>query len=246
MRGASSPSGPPESAGGARSLQDFLFGPRTGGARAADRRPMPAVARFRLDGGDGFVLERGSGAALLKFEDSSEVWALTATAGPRGDTIFKNDVGDPVLRMTRLGGMTLFTDDQPEGMPAAIAGVASTVRPATSIGPDALLRTLAQSSVRASRAAQHLIIFDAPKVKENNDWLFADAASIASEAFVRLCSQLPDGRALASRFARVVFLTGGAAEAETQGSVVQITIAPSKGVAGRPSSERIFLVLRHR
>nr|QQZ52104.1 DUF4908 domain-containing protein [Phenylobacterium glaciei] len=49
-----------------------------------------------------------------------------APAAPRGDIIYKNDLGEPVLRATRLGGLTLFTPDRPGGTAAALAGA---VRP---------------------------------------------------------------------------------------------------------------------
>ena len=58
------------------------------------------------------------GRPLIKFDDSGEVWALTPTAGPRGDTIYKNDMGEPMLRSTRLGGLTVFTQDRPMGLAA--------------------------------------------------------------------------------------------------------------------------------
>ena len=117
-------------------------------------------------------------------------WALTAATGPRGDLIFKNDVGEAVLRMTRSGGVTLFTQDRPEGMAVVLSGAATgTLQPPASIGPNALFQALAASSARASRAAQHLISFVAPDVTPKTDWLFADAAVVTAEAFVRLAQR---------------------------------------------------------
>ena len=229
--------------GSSGSLRAFLFG-----GRSQDRRTPPPVARYRVDGGgDAFVMERSGSAALVKFEDSPEVWALTAMSGPRGDTIFKNDVGDPVLRFTRLGGVTLFTPENPDGAAAMMAGAAGPVRPQVSIGPNALFSALASSSARASRAAQHLIAFELiPDATPKTDWLFADAAVVAAEAFIRLAAKGLDGRALAARFGRVEFLQGGQPQAQASGGVVHITVAPGKGVAGRPSSQRIYLVLSRR
>ena len=222
-------------------LRDFLFGGRTA------ERAMPPVARFRADNGDGFVLQRFGANALLKFEDSSEVWALNGVGGPRGDTIFKNDVGDPVLRMTRLGGFTLFTGEQPDGLAVSMNGAAGPLKTPGPIGPSALFQALAGSSARASRAAQHLISFVVvPDATPKTDWLFADAAILCSEAFVRLAQQGAEGRNLAARFGRVEFLTGGSVQAMASSGVVRITVAPGKGVAGRPSSQRIYLMLSRR
>src|SRR4051812_4574960 len=90
------------------SLRDHLFGP------PSDERAVntPNVARFVPDGGEPFVLDRSAGRQVfMKFEDSPEIWALSPTPGPRGDVIYKNDMGEPMLRASRLGGLTLFTSD---------------------------------------------------------------------------------------------------------------------------------------
>ena len=212
-----------------------------------EHRDMPPVARFRADNGDGFVLQRFGSNAYLKFESSPEVWALNGVGGARGDTIFRNDVGEPVLRMTRLGGFTLFTGDQPDGLAVSLAGAAGPLKTPGPIGPSALFQALAASSARASRAAQHLISFVVvPDATPKTDWLFADAAVNCAEAFVRLAQQGADGRSLASRFGRVEFLAGGSVQAMAASGVVRITVAPGKGFAGRPSSQRILLLIGRR
>jgi hypothetical protein len=143
--------------------------------------------------------------------------------------------------------VTVFTDERPGGAAAAMAGAASPVRPQTSIGPNALFQALAQSSARASRAAQHLIAFEVvPDATPKTDWLFADAAVVAAEAFVRLANQGLEGRMLAARFGKVELLQGQNPDADSGGGVVHITVAPGRGVAGRPSSQKIYLVLHRR
>jgi hypothetical protein len=232
LAGASSAFAEPTSLGAA------LFGPRSGRSGS-----LPETARFQVDPKTSFVLDRSGGEALLKFEDSYEVWALRPTPGPRGDLIYKNDMGEPVLRATRLGGVTLFTSDRPGGTAAAFVGSAPAPRPLTSIGPVALYNILLQSSIRASRAAQHPVEFDAPDVGSAGDWVFADAANLAAEAFNRVASRVRAGRTLVARFIKVQFATGHGPAAVAVGQVVQITVAPDQGVAGRPSSERIAFVI---
>ena len=61
-----------------------------------------------------------------------------------------------------------------------------------------------------------------------------------------LAQQGGEGRGLAARFARVEFLPGGQVQVQASGGVVHITVAPGRGVAGRPSSQRIYLQLRQR
>ena len=78
---------------------------------------------------------------------------LQPQPAPRGDIIYKNDLGQPVLRATRLGGLTVFTQERPSGAPAALVGDSNPLRLPV-LGPEALLQKLAQASARASRAAR--------------------------------------------------------------------------------------------
>ena len=229
------------------SLRDALFGSRSGAPS-----PMgPPTGRYEVDSGPGFVFDRAAAdLALVRFEGSPEIWALTPAPGPRGDVIFRNDVGEAILRATRIGGLTLFTPDRPEGAAAAAAGAAPPLRPPASIGPQALIQALAQASARASRVAQHLVVFEAPDVKAETDWVFADAAWVASEAFVR-AAQSPTrvGVGVAGRvgrFLKVNLASGRAPDVAVRGPVLRITVNPDRGAAGRPSSERILLVIAGR
>lgn len=225
-----------------QSLRDALFGASRPSGYAA---PVPPVARYRLDVGETFVLDRvGRDEALLKFEGGSEVWALKGVAGAHGDMIFKNDVGEPMMRATRFGGVTLFTTDAPQGLPAALEGGALALRPATPIGPEALLSSLARASLRASRSAGRAVLFDAPEVTPRSDWLFADAAQVAAEAFARTAAA--GRRALAARFSTVRIVSGRPPAVAAQGPVVRITVDADRGLAGRPSSRRIALALGRR
>jgi hypothetical protein len=197
----------------------------------------PPVARYVSEDGDGFVVDRTqSGRVLLKFDNSPEVWALQAKPAPRGDTIYKNDLGEPVLRATRLGGVTIFTDQRPSGSAAALAGTSNPLR-LQPLGPQALLERLAQSSARASRAARRLISFNADASPASSA-LIADAAIVASEAVARM-SRRPDAAQILSRFRQVRLDEGRRPGVIVANGLLQITVTPALGLAGRPSSERI-------
>lgn len=208
--------------------------------------PTPPVARYIGAEGQSFVLDRGSAPRpLLKFDDSPEVWVLEPSPAPRGDTIYRNDQGEPVLRSTRLGGLTLFSDDEPEGSPAAMAGEADELLPSPTMPPGGLLQRMIQASARASRAAQHLITFSAPSVSPQSAALFADSATIAADALVRLARR-PDGRAFLTRLDKLIFLQGAKPEVSINGPVMQITVTAGRGFAGRPSSDRLLhAALKH-
>ncbi len=223
-------------------LKDFLFPHRQDFAGLNPGRYVPSE-------GETFFVDRGSaGALLLRFGDSPEVWALKPVAGPRGDIIYKDDAGEDVLRATRLGGLTLFTSERPTGAPAAFAGDGPAIRPAAIGGTNGLFQALVQSSIRASRAAQHLVVFEAPELTPRDTApsaiaILADAAGVTAEAFTRLAGRGPAGRTVVARVARVQFLTGRDAEARSSGTVVTIVVSPDKGFAGRPSSARIITTL---
>jgi hypothetical protein len=223
------------------SLRDLFFG----GAHPAG---PPASARYQVEAGGSFILDTEPGKpAFLKFEGSPEIWALRATPGPRGDVIYKNDMDEPVLRATRLGGVTLFTPDQPEGLPAAMIGQAAPPRMPMDMGLEVLFNIFVEASSRASRAAQHLVVFEGPEdLNPSTAPVFADAAIIVSQAFARVSGQGKTSRLLLARFAKVEFSAGRGPGAATKGEVVRITVCPDQGIAGRPSSQRIATILSRR
>ena len=212
--------------------QGNLFGGR-GRAEVA-----PPVAKYVAPDDRAFVLDRSGQTPLLKFEGSQEVWVLRPAPGPRGDVIYKDDLGRQVVRASRMGGMTVFTADRPGGMPAALAGQAVSIRPAA-ISPEALLGHFVRQAVRASRSAGRKIRFvtesDATPATST---LFADAATIAAEAVVRSAGRAGGG-GVVGRLRRVSFVEGPQPAAAVRGDVLRITVAPRYGLAGRPSSERI-------
>ncbi|MDP3659334.1 DUF4908 domain-containing protein [Phenylobacterium sp.] len=219
-------------------LREGLFGGRTPDGR--NSTTAPAVARYVSEDGQSFILDRTQGRPLLKFENSPEVWALLPQPAPRGDVIYKNDLGEPVLRATRLGGVTVFTDTRPGGSAAALAGGATPLKLAP-LGPQALLERLAQATLRASRAARRLITFEAEATPASSA-LIADAATVAAEAVVRMARR-GDGKKMLAQFNKVTLVAGRKPSTVIQQGVMRITVAPGEGLAGRPSSDRILATL---
>jgi hypothetical protein len=201
----------------------------------------PPVARYVSEEGRVFILDRTQPVTTLKYEDSPEVWVLAPNPAPRGDTIYKNDLGEPVLRATRLGGFTLFTDERPSGEAVSLAGGGSPLR-LVPMSPEALFARLTQASSRASRAARRPMLFEAEATPASSA-LIADAALVTSVAIIRL-SQRKDGRSLLAQFNRVRFAEGKKAQATLKNGVLSITVAPTQGLAGRPSSDRLIKVAR--
>ena len=219
------------------SLKDLLFGDRR--SESQRQAPPPPVARYVSETGEGFILDRSSERALMRFENSPEIWVLQPTVGPRGDILYKNDIGQVLLRATRVGGLTLFTGKRPAGASAALTGASTPIRLKT-IGPVDLYRILLGASARASRLSKHRISFDAEATPASST-LIADAAILSVVALERIL-QRPDGPVMAARIQRVVIVEGRKPEAMLRAGTLLIAVTPSLGLAGRPSSERIMAV----
>jgi hypothetical protein len=222
----------------AQSLHDLLFGRH----RPSDGRDFsaPPVARYVTEDGDVFTLDLTQDKPLLKFENSSEVWVLNPRPAPRGDTIYKTDVGETLLRATRLGGFTVFTDHRPDGEAVALAGGGGggpTPIKLAALSPQVLLDRLGQASLRASHAARHVILFDA-EATPNSSAVIADAATVVSVAVVKI-SERPQGRSRLAQLRRVFLEEGKRVAAQFEKGTLKITVVPSLGFAGRPSSDRI-------
>ena len=224
----------PVLAGPVESLRDRLMGHRPINGLEAS---APPVARYVTEDGDVFTLDRTQPKPLLKFENSFEVWVLQPQPAPRGDTIYKNDLGEPVLRATRMGGVTVFTDQRPGGAAAALMGPGAPLRLAI-MGPQALFDRLTQAAFRTAHAVHRGISFDAQATPASSA-LIADAALVTSEALVRMTKR-SDSRKFVDRIRRVQLVEGSRAAVDLgPDGVLLITVAPPQGQAGRPSSDRI-------
>lgn len=221
----------PAHAGAADKLRDGLFKRRPGEVSG------PPLARYVSEEGRTFVLDRTQPATMLKYDDSPEVWVLAPSPAPRGDVIYKNDLGEPVLRATRLGGITLFSDERPNGEAVSLAGGGAPLR-LLPMSPQAVFERLAQASLRSSRAARRSMLFEAEATPASSA-LIADAATVTSLAIIRL-AQRKDGRSLLGQFSRVRFEEGKKASASLQDGILRIVVSPAQGLAGRPSSDRII------
>lgn len=220
-------------AGPADKLREGLFKSRPGEAAA--------VVCFQSEDGREFTLDRTQPVPMLKFEDSPEVWALLPSPAPRGDVIYKNDLGEPVLRATRLGGFTLFTDKRPSGEAVSRAAGCGPLR-LVFLSPQALGERMLQASVRSGRAARRAVLFEA-EATPNSAALIADAAMVVTLAFLRVAAG-DDGRATLGKVSKVLFVEGKKPSVGLSGGVLRIVVAPSQGLAGRPSSDKVIKALK--
>lgn len=235
--------GPALAQSGPLSLGEAIFGRRGSDARQAPA--APPIGRYSAGDGQTFVLEQRGSEALMRFDGSDEIWVLRPDAGPRGDLIWRNDVGRSVLIASRLGGMTVFTAAQPGGATVQFTSPAEALQ-SQPVNAEGLLQRLVVSSVRASRSVGHLIRFEGPMdVRAGEEAVLADAAALASFAIQRVASAaMGPVRAVVLRLSRVRVSRGRSPNAAVIADVMEVTVVPDRGPAGRPSSEKIIQAIR--
>lgn len=216
------------------------------GARDASAH---TVAHYLADNGPGFVVDMLAPKPLLRFDNSVELWALTDSQGPRGDTIYKNDMGQVMLRVPRIGGMTVYP-------PRNTKGIAATFdQPAPRLG---VSRPYAQaefdlSTARAAsvlkRSLPNLDSFDvvadaeAPKGKAVDWAAFAiDASNLVAETVNRL-SQTPANQKMLAKLTAVRINYGATPTVKLNKTELVIELDPLLGIPGRPSSAKIEAAL---
>lgn len=214
------------------------------GQAATDDRgnSMPDVAHFMSEDGEGFVLDHTQDQPFIRFDGEAEVWALTPSPGPRGDVIFKNDVGEPVLRSSRLGGLTLFSHTRPTGDPVAVSGKAEAIK-AGRMTPGLLFQQLAKASKKTSTAVARLLPFEADIQTPGADYLFADAARVTSDAIVSVAAQ-NNGRKVLEPIREVRLIEGRPPGVYMERNTLVLRLDHTQGWAGRPSSKRITKIIK--
>jgi hypothetical protein len=221
------------------SLRDAILGRKGPDSRS---HSLPVVGHFVSEDGESFVFDQTHPSALIRFDGDDETWVLTPTPGPKGDVIYKNDVGQPMLKVTRWGGMILFTDDRPMGDPASVNGKADPFTPAH-MTPNALFQGLLRASRRVSLAVGRNFGFDAPDVTAGADYIYADAIQVTADALTHIASQ-PSGRKALDPVHGVQFVEGRPPSATLNNGVLVLKLDIDRGIwGGHVSSKRITNVV---
>jgi len=219
-----------------RSLKDAMFGHKSVDGRT---QAPPKIAHFVSEDGESFVFDGTSPQALMRFDGDDEVWALTTTQGPKGDVIYKNDIGEPVLKATRWGGMILFSEESPTGDPAAVTGKAEAFS-LDKISPASLYQTLLRASHRVSVLLERNLIFAAPDVTPDTSSLYANSFTVTSDALAKVALQ-SHGRQMLTPVHQVQFVDGRPPSASLDKGTLTLKLDASRGAwGGHPSSRRIM------
>lgn len=208
---------------------------RLRGLRPSSPAPPP-VGRYVAESGEGFILDRSGRHPLLRFERRDETWVLRPSAAPRGDVIYRNDAGDQVLRVTPGGGMTVYTPRAPGGSPASFAGAGQSLTPPT-LGPMLLFRLMAQRSAMVSEVVGRLVEINLDG--DQSESLCVEALVVTTEAVIRI-ARSPTARQYISELRSITIVEGPRAGVTYARGRLTVTVDPSQGMAGRPSSARVI------
>lgn len=200
-------------------------------------RALPPTGRYVADSGEAFILDRSGQRPLLRFDRRDETWVLRPTAAPRGDVIYRNDAGDQLLRVTPGGGMTVYTPRAPGGSPASFSGPGQSLSP-PNLGPVQLFQLMTRRSAMLSRAMGRLIEINLD-TGEQAEGLSVEALILSTDAVLRI-SRSPTARSSLDRLRSITIIEGQRASVTYSRGDLRIIVAPTQGVAGRPSSARVI------
>ncbi|MDA0743579.1 DUF4908 domain-containing protein [Brevundimonas sp. 3P9-tot-E] len=199
-------------------------------------RTTPPPGRYTSEAGQSFILDQAGSLTLLRFERSTETWALRPSSAPRGDTIYRNDAGDQVLRVTTGGGITVYTTRAPGGSPVSLAGPPVSLAP-PSLGPVQMFNLMARRSGLVSEAMGRLVRINLDG--QESEALCIEALIVTTDAVVRI-ARSPSARPFLDRLRSITIIEGQRSSVTYSGGDLRVVVDPRRGIAGRPSSARVI------
>jgi len=193
-----------------------------------------------------FELVDAGGNYLLRFRGAPEVFVLYADHGSLGGRILKFDSGETALNIAGWGGMTLYTDQAPQGLPAVRTGDALVPQPPnvstqdiqTAAGDEAE-RLAYVRRINVQFAADWNALADNPLARA-----FAfDTLENTARGIERFSGGGAQREAFAKRISGVMIVQGSRPTLGLSGRTLMVSFNPGLGFAGRASSHAIARAL---
>ncbi len=171
-----------------------------------------------------------------------EIFLLTVTRGPRGDSIFKNADGDALVRIASYGGATVHWPGDDAGSAASKSFGDDHAVELPALGFEAAERRAKSATAIISALTGAPITFDlnAPTPDEGA------SASVLADAILRttigvsaVAADPTGARILGSRIDRIVFEIGSAPVARFEENALIIEYVPDQDISGRLSSRAV-------
>jgi hypothetical protein len=190
----------------------------------------------------GFSLDLAGGKYLLRFDGNPETFALQADRVALGGRVLKYDTGATALRVSVWGGLTLYPDYAPGGLPATRTGDLSA--PAAPTVSAADLETALRDEASHLAYVQHVTVrFSAPIAGDVARTQAFDALTNIDGGIGRLVASPPGRAAFAKRIQTIKLAEGDHPAVSLSGRVLTVVFVPDLGAAGRPSSRAIAVAL---
>jgi len=226
--------------------------------RRADRQ-LGAVERYVLAADNrAFLIEARTRTARVKFlcgpddqrldctldpqAPAPEIYLLTVTRGPRGDSIFKNADGETLVRIASYGGATVQWPGDNAGSAASKSFGDDHAVALPAVGFEAAERRAKAATAIISALTGSPIIFDlAPPApdEETDASVLADAILRTTIGVRAVAGDASGARILGDRIARVLFETGTAPDARFEDNALIIEYVPDQDISGRLSSRAV-------
>jgi hypothetical protein len=230
------------SAGAAIAQSSAPLADRIEQERLGDVQPGSYLAGDKVK----FTLDAGNGFYLLRFEGMPEVFVLYSDNGTLGGTLLKYDSGETAMRVAGWGAITLYTDQQPNGLPA--------VRTGDSIAPSLASPSLNDMQTAAEDETQHLSYVRRIHMTFSADWntlgnnaglraLAYDTMENTARGIERFTATSPARQQMANRIDNVLVTTGNKPTLAIKGKTLVVTFNAQKGYPGRASSRAIARAL---
>lgn len=189
-----------------------------------------------------FEIERSGKTYLLHYDDDPEIFVLAADRTSLGARVLKYDSGEIAIRVAGWGALTLYTDFQPNGLPAVRVGDAAPLNQTPASLQD--VQFVAAQSADRLRQLYHLrIAFVVDwSVLETSAELRSTASSAmhnAARGLERVVQNRQLRKAVGHRIALVTLATGSHPTLRLEGKTLIVTFNPERGYFGSASSHEI-------
>jgi hypothetical protein len=192
------------------------------------------------DGGSFTIQSYGANRYLLRFDGHTENFVLTVERASLGAKILKYDTGTTALRVSVWGGVTLYTQDAPQGVPATFQSPTpqaseleiSTGELQTAINDESSHITYVQN-IALKFSADPAVLASDPETRGRA----FDAMTNAAVGIERFLAANPSARQiLVKRVNSVKVAEGGKPTVALSGQTLLVSFVPGEGHEGHASS----------
>ena len=213
---------------------------------AFDRQRFNDIASGTYQAGDRrFSLDRYQNAFLMRFAGQPEIFVLYANFGSMGGRVLQYDSGAIALQVAGWGGMTVYTDDHPEGVPTSRVGdSAPPILPAISMQQMQSAADDETAHLSYVRGLKIGFFADQNTVSDNNVRSLAfDSMENAARGIDRFTANPAARNAFGQRVTAVRLQISDKPYIKITDRVLIVTFNPRTGYFGRASSRAISFAL---